>query len=104
MLSRENQMIVSCSICGKEVINKLLTNLHDLLFDNFRHSPLREGTNLFKAFKIVLHHVINGAPLGEGNMIFNEGYKDEFADFGMVEAAKYFVDEGIIQFFTLSHN
>ena len=30
------------------------------------------------------------------------GSKDEFADFGMIEAAHYFIEEGKVQFFTLS--
>ena len=85
MLTRENKKIVKCSICKKKVINKLLNNLHDLLFDNFLHSPLREGTKLFTAFKIVLYRVINDAPLKEGNMFFKEGYHEPFSDFNWVD-------------------
>ena len=74
-----------CSKCGSEVKNDLLGNLKHLLFDNFLHSPLREHTFLFKAYKIVIQKVISLAPLEEGNMIFREGYQKQYSNFDWVD-------------------
>ena len=48
---KEKSTEFECSKCGSEVRNGLLGNLKHLLFDNFLHSPLREHTFLFKAYK-----------------------------------------------------